>query len=106
MTNIYGHETEFNLPLEVVARELGDDPDRTDNREEIQAWENRYARWLQDSDFGSVICFVDITFAPVGAARATTEVSTLIIGSSSAQKEEYRHRLAEYLEIPASLNAH
>src|ERR1700682_2169001 len=105
MTELYGHDSSFNLPLEVIAREFGRDAQQ-DSSAQVKEFTEKYTLWLQGSEFSSQICFVDITFAPVGAGRSNQETTSLIVGSSQEQQREYGRRLTKFLDSPASLAAH
>jgi hypothetical protein len=103
MSRVYGHGADFNVPLGVLQKSQEAMGAGNAVAKEVT---QRYEQWLANSPFRSKICFVDLTFAPVGAERSINRKLTLIVGSSEAQRFEYERRLESFLNTPASLAAH
>lgn len=93
MKEVYGHEASFNMPLELVFRAKGS----LDVQQEARArgWVKKYAEWLSTSQFGRFVCFVDITFLPIGAKRPDQVPMTLVVTPGEEQAQEYSRRLTD-----------
>jgi hypothetical protein len=107
---VYGHPCSFSTPLDIFTKETPLDTvsKEVDLRDSLSGDKlvRSYCHWMGSSRFSSQLCFLDITFGPVGAERNAHDVTTLILAPDEERVETYKKALDRYLEGGSSLAAH